>query len=185
MTVHEFPPFYNGIGARLLWRKIRVPYVLEMHHIPGHPKAANLKEKIYSKPILWKLYWKLFGSKAKEVRVVNQKQAPEFLKKIGVSEERIFYAPSMYIDFDIFQPMEVEKEYDLVFIGRLEPNKGINLLIGAIRNLESRISNFKCLVVGDGPLRDWIQSQITNYQLPITNYGRAKNSQEIAQLINK
>src|SRR3989344_493288 len=26
MTVHEFPPFYNGIGARLLWWKIRVPY---------------------------------------------------------------------------------------------------------------------------------------------------------------
>ena len=47
MTVHDYPPFYNGLGAYLLNLATRVPYVLEIHHIPGYPKAANLKELIY------------------------------------------------------------------------------------------------------------------------------------------
>jgi len=185
MTVQDYPPFYNGIGARLLWQRIKVPYVLEFHHISGYPKAANFKEKIYANEFIWKLYWRLFGSKARAVRVVNQKQTPEFLKKVGVPEDKMFYIPSMYVDLDTFKPIGLSKEYDIIFVGRLEPNKGVDLLIGAVRNLKSQISNLKCLVVGDGLLRGWIQSQITNYQLPITNYGRAKNSQEIAELINR
>ncbi|MEK7659540.1 MAG: hypothetical protein AAB338_02740, partial [Patescibacteria group bacterium] len=32
ITVHEYPPFYNGIGAKMLWNRIRVPYVLEIFH---------------------------------------------------------------------------------------------------------------------------------------------------------
>ncbi|MGH7805554.1 MAG: hypothetical protein ACREQJ_14495, partial [Candidatus Binatia bacterium] len=39
-TVHEYPPFYNGLGAWLLHRSTGIPYVLEIHHVPGHPRAA-------------------------------------------------------------------------------------------------------------------------------------------------
>src|SRR3989338_4684931 len=54
MTVQDFPPFYNGIGARLLRQKIKVPYILEIFHIPGHPRAASIKEVIYK--FLFKLF---------------------------------------------------------------------------------------------------------------------------------
>src|SRR3989344_5113410 len=81
MTVHEFPPFYNGIGARLLWQKIKVPYVLEVMHIPGFPKAANLKERIYKTITKW--FIKYDTKKAIKVRVINQKQSPEFLLNVG------------------------------------------------------------------------------------------------------
>src|SRR3989338_1581394 len=47
MTVHDFPPFYNGIGARFLWQKTKVPYVLEVHHIPGYPRAGSVKGGLY------------------------------------------------------------------------------------------------------------------------------------------
>jgi len=186
MTVQDFPPFYNGIGARLLSSRIKAPYVLEFHHISGYPKPANLKEKIYSKPVLWRLYWKIFGSKARAVRVVNQKQTPDFLKKAGVSEEKIVYIPSMYIDLGIFKPMEFEKEYDLIFVGRLEPNKGIELLLEAIKNLKSQIPSLKCLIVGDGPLKKKLLHYCTTaLQANATFYGRAINLREIAELMNK
>ena len=74
ITVHEYPPFYNGIGARILWNKIKVPYVSEIHHVPGYPKAANSKEKIYL--ALTKMFTKWDTAKAKAIRVVNQKEAP-------------------------------------------------------------------------------------------------------------
>lgn len=178
MTVQEFPPFYNGIGARIISWLIKTPYVLEIHHIPGYPKAANLKEKIYRNLMRW--FINFDASKATAVRVVNKKQTPEFLIKAGVPENKIIYIPSMYIDLEVFKPMDPAKEYDVIFVGRLVENKGINLFLDAIKKL-----NAKAIIIGDGPLRDWVQSQITNYQLPITNFGWAKDSQEIAALMNK
>ena len=189
MTVQDFPPFYNGIGARFLWNKIHVPYVLEFHHISGYPKAANFKEKIYANKIVWKLYWKFFGSKAKAVRVVNQKQTPEFLKKIGVPTNKIEYISSMYIDQNVFKPTNLQKIYDLIFVGRLEANKGINILIDAMAKLinDKLMANIKLLVVGDGSLVNELKLKTKNYKLEINCkfYGRAKDSNEIAELMNK
>src|SRR3989344_4498318 len=160
MTVQDFPPFYNGIGARLLWNRIRVPYVLEFHHIPGYPRVANFKEKIYANEFIWKFYWNIFGSKAKTVRVVNQKQTPEFLKKAGMPKEKIVYIPSMYIDLEIFKPLNLEKKYDLIFVGRLEKNKGIKLLLKAVKLLKEHSNilqnvgmSVKLLIVGSGSLK--------------------------------
>ena len=191
MTVHDFPPFYNGIGTRLLWQKIKVPYVLEFHHISGYPKAANFKEKIYANEFVWKLYWRIFGLKAKVVRVVNQKQTPEFLKKVGVSENKIVYIPSLYIDLDVFRPMGLEKEYDLIFVGRLEPNKGVDLFLNAARILKIQSANrrtkFKILIIGDGPLSAGLKFKVKSLKLEddVIFYGRAKDSREIAELMNK
>lgn len=196
MTVHEFPPFYNGIGARLLWsrlfkeksrildsrsesgQKIKVPYVLEIFHIPGHPRAAGIKEVIYK--FLFKLFIRLDASKAKAVRVMNQKQVPDFLVRAGVPKEKIIYVPAIYVDLDIFKPMDVVKEYDLIFVGRLEPNKGVGLFLEAVKKL-----NRKSIIVGHGSLYNKIKSEIENHKLNVSIHGFAKDSKEIAELLNK
>jgi len=180
MTVQEFPPFYNGIGAWLLWQKIRVPYVLEIHHIPGYPKAAGLKEKIYANQALWKFYWRIFGSKARAVRVVNKKQAPDFLIEAGISKEKIVYISSAYIDLEVFKPINLPKEYDLIFVGRLERNKGIELFIDA-----AKIINAKALIIGSGSLSAEIKYKIQDTKYDIRLHGWAKDSSKIAELINK
>ena len=178
MTVHEFPPFYNGIGARLLWQKIKVPYVLEIHHIPGYPKAGNIKEKMYRK--LMSMFIRFDAKRAKAVRVVNQKETPNFLIKAGVPADKIIYIPSAYIDLSVFKPMDLPKKYDLIFVGRLVENKGINLFVEAVKQL-----NVKALIVGDGPLYDKIKFEIINSKLEIKLHGWAKDSLEVAELINK
>src|SRR3989338_5900732 len=180
MTVQDYPPFYNGIGARLLWQKIRVPYMLEFHHIPGYPKAANSKEKIYANLFVWKLYWNLFGLKAKAVRVVNQKQTPEFLVKAGVPKDKIIYIPSIYIDSEVFKPMDLEKKYDLIFVGRLEKNKGIELFLEIVKK-----TGLRAIIVGKGSLFEDIKFKIENWKLKITVHGWAKDSQEVAKLLNQ
>ena len=184
MTVQEFPPFYNGIGARLLWHKIRVPYVLEIHHIPGYPKAADIKEKIYR--ILMRLFIKFDSQKAKAVRVVNQNQTPGFLIESGVPKEKIVYIPSTYIDLDIFKPMNLPKEYDLIFVGRLEKNKGINLLLETL-DILSTTYNLQptTLIVGDGSLSDNLKLKAKSYKLQAKFFGWAKDQKEIAELLNK
>ena len=178
MTVHDFPPFYNGIGARLLWQKIKVPYILEILHIPGYPRPAGGKEKIYKNLMKWFVGYD--ASKAKAVRVMNESQVPNFLIKAGVPKNKIIHIPAVYIDLDIFRPMDMVKEYDLIFIGRLEANKGINLFLNAVKKL-----NCKAIVVGKGSLYNTIKSEVESRNLKVTMHGWAKDSQEIAGLINK
>ena len=178
MTVQEFPPFYNGIGARLLWNKIKVPYVLEIHHIPGYPRAAGRKESFYR--YLLKTFIKWDSAKVVAVRVVNQNQVPSFLKNSGVPADKIKYIPSLYIDLETFRPTSLEKEYDLIFIGRLVENKGIILFLETVKRL-----GVKALIVGDGPLVKDIKLKIEKWKLKINFHGWAKDAKEIAGLLNR
>ncbi len=187
MTVHEYPPFYNGIGARLLWQKIKVPYVLEIHHIPGYPKAADFKEKLYR--WLTRLFIKYDSLKVKAVRVVNKKQVREFLLESGVSEGKIAYIPSFYIDLDTFKPLNLGKKYDLIFVGRLVKNKGLNLLIDSLKilNIKYNMRDTKLLIVGDGPEKKKLEVRSERLELKdnVMFYGWAKDPEEIAKLMNQ
>ncbi len=180
MTVQDYPPFYNGIGGLIASVFTRVPYVLEIHHIPGYPKAANLKEKIYSNLWLWKIHRIFIGSKALKIRVVNPKQTPEFLKKAGVPEKKIIYIPSMYIDSEVFKPMSVFKKYDVIFVGRLETNKGIDLLLQVIKLLP----DLKFKIVGDGSLNKIVKDYIDRLSNVSFSPG-VENSKDVAGLMNE
>ncbi len=177
MTVHEFPPFYNGIGAFLLWCHTRVPYILEIHHVPGYPKSANIKESIYR--FLMSLFIALDAIPARAVRVVNQNQTKKFLLRSGVPARKIIYIPSLYIDEAIFKPEPIVKEFDIIFVGRLEKNKGIDLFIEAAREL-----GIRACIVGDGPEKNRVR-RLLKGQHNIIFHGWAKDSKEVAELLNK
>ena len=188
MTVQDYPPFYNGIGAGLLWMKIRVPYILEIMHIPGHPRSANFREWFYKQ--YTKIFVRFIAKKASAVRVINRIQVPDFLTKYGVPKEKLKYIPAFYIDLNIFKPLSLEKKYDLIFVGRLESNKGLDLLLGVAQK-----SNLKILIVGIGSMRNYIEEWIKNYNGGLLGFkdrhcnlimhGYAKDSFEIARLINE
>lgn len=185
ITVHDFPPFYNGIGVRILWSKTKVPYVLEVHHIPGYPRAGSIKERIYR--WAWKMMAKFETARARAVRVVNQKETPEFLMQAGVPKEKIIYIPSMYIDLDVFKIYpEVEKKYDLVFASRLEKNKGIFNLIEAIKIAKEKRPDIKLLIIGQGPERKNLELQTINYKLQtnIIFSGWLETTRDMAMAMN-
>lgn len=184
MTVHEFPPFYNGIGARLLWQKIKVPYVLEIFHIPGYPKSATIKEEIYKQ--LMKIFAVYDAAKARGIRIMNN-QVGGFLKEFGVPPDKINLIPAIYVDLETFKPINLQKKYDLIFVGRLEKNKGIDLLLEAAKNLTVKNPNLKILIVGAGLMGEGLKSEVKTLKLEnnIMFHGWAKDSREIAELLNK
>ncbi len=186
MTVHEYPPFYNGIGAKLLWGKIYIPYVLEIHHIPGYPKAADIKEWAYK--IATRCFIKYDTVRAMAVRVVNQHQVPDFLFRAGVPKEKNVYIPSMYIDLEIFKPLSLPKKYDLIFVGRLTKNKGVDLLLEVLMIL-SKTYNLKpkTLIVGDGPEKESLKFKVKNLKLQdsVIFQGWAEDSKKVSELINE
>lgn len=153
MTVHEYAPFRNGRMANEIWERTKVPMIFEIMHIPGIPRLGSWKEYLARLMTYWYIARDVRNASA--VRVINT-QVGTWLASVGVPQEKIKLVPAFYIDRAIFQPMNLEKKYDMIFVGRRAKNKGIELFENAGRG-------FKTLIVD----------------------GWAKDSYEIARLMNE
>ncbi|MBI2636101.1 glycosyltransferase [Candidatus Peregrinibacteria bacterium] len=148
MTVHEYPPFYNGLGARWLHSATNIPYMTEIHHIVGYPNAASLSERIgYWMSRIWLPRW---GTDlAQAVRIVST-EAGEELRKWKVPPAKIMLQSSLYLDRSaLASDPGIAKSHDVVFCGRLVPNKRLSDVIRAV----AQLPNVTLLIIGDGPER--------------------------------
>ncbi|MFH1769706.1 MAG: glycosyltransferase family 4 protein [Parcubacteria group bacterium] len=162
-TVHDFPPFYNGMGAKMLHKATGIPYLLEIFHIAGYPRPANNKEKRYRD--LMKRGIAHDAEHAVAVRVMNKVQVPEFLIDAGVPKEKLKYISAIYIDLEVFKPMSVVKKYDVIAIARLAGNKGLILLLDAIVRIKKDKPNVKAVIVGTGPLQKKLEREVNELGL--------------------
>ncbi|PIR52116.1 hypothetical protein COU77_02135 [Candidatus Peregrinibacteria bacterium CG10_big_fil_rev_8_21_14_0_10_49_16] len=69
---------------------------------------------------------------------------------------------SQYLDPKALQPdLSLEKKYDIVFCGRLVPNKGIENVLEALVHIKDK----QLLIIGDGPLLSRLQSHVSRLAL--------------------
>ncbi|PIR49998.1 hypothetical protein COU79_01835 [Candidatus Peregrinibacteria bacterium CG10_big_fil_rev_8_21_14_0_10_54_7] len=147
MTIHEYPPFYNGRGALRLAAEMDIPTLLEIHHIVGFPSAASVSEWAGRRFSRWFLPQE--AHRATAVRTVNG-EVERMLISWGVPEEKIEVLPSFYLDREAIAGVEKqEKRYDLAFCARLVPNKGLGKVLEALTSLPGTT----LVVIGDGPKR--------------------------------
>ncbi|MEL6428514.1 MAG: glycosyltransferase family 4 protein [Planctomycetota bacterium] len=150
---HDYGTFYTGRGAARLSRKTGVPYLSELHHIPGHPVVGDARERL--EKLMARTYVRWAKRRAQAFRVVNETEAPELLRSWGVPEEKIVVLPSQYLDFDVFHPprQATAIERDVVFAGRMVPNKRVDRILDALALLARRGSRLSALFIGKGPER--------------------------------
>jgi glycosyltransferase involved in cell wall biosynthesis len=146
---HDYGWFYNGIGAARLARTSGVPYVSEIHHVPGHPVAVDWRERFDK--FIAKRYVRWARSRASKFRVVNSVEMPALLESWGVPREQIVVLPSLYIDLEVFAPQASSApfEQDVCFVGRMVANKGLERIVDALARLPGAPT---ALFVGKGPL---------------------------------
>ncbi len=155
---HDYGWFYNGLGSARLSRATGVPYLSEIHHIPGHPVAADWRERFDRR--IAKAYVRWATTRAIAFRVVNSAEMPVLLERWGVPREKIVVLPSLYIDLDVFHPPDgsgasggaSEFDQDVVFVGRMVANKGLDRIVDALAVIASRGTPLRALFVGKGPL---------------------------------
>lgn len=153
ITSHDYDPFYNGLGSWRISKATGIPYVAEIHHVPGHPRAANLRERFDLRATRVYVRWAL--RRAAGFRVVNSGELPALLRGWGVPDERIHVLPSLYLDRDVFRPADgprPEPECDVLLVGRLVPNKGVASLLEAVRRLHAEGLPLRLRLLGRGPL---------------------------------
>lgn len=174
MTVHDYPPFYNGLGVWMLARATHVPWVAEIHHIVGYPHAASVQERIGKMSYL--PYLKTIGQSTVAFRVVNA-SVRECLAQWGVMQGKIHIVPSFYLDHELLQSdPSIEKKYDVVFCGRLVANKGLEELLEAIARMTQLP---RLLVIGDGPLRPHLEAKNYSIKANATFAGWLLSSYEV------
>ena len=152
ITSHDYNPFYNGLGSWRISRATGIPYVAEIHHVPGHPVAATFRERL-DKP-LTRLYARWAAKRAAGFRVVNAGELPALLTGWGIPAERIHVLTSLYLDRQVFRPAEIgrpEPDCDILVVGRLVPNKGLPVVLEAHAQLVAQGQRQRLKVLGRGP----------------------------------
>lgn len=162
---HDYGWFYNGLGSAALSKATGVPYLSEIHHVPGYPVAADRRERFDR--LVARLYVGWAKHRARAFRVVNRTQMPELLRRWGVPDEKILVLPSLYIDLETFAPPErsVKKEFDLCYVGRMVNNKGLMKIVDALARLAGRGQPLRALFVGRGPFAERVRERLRERDL--------------------
>jgi glycosyltransferase involved in cell wall biosynthesis len=94
---------------------------------------------------------------ADSIRIVSQFQAEEIVKISSRAWKKLVLAP-IPIDFSKVATHSADNLFDVAFVGRLHPERGVEELIRILSLIEKRRKHTKVVVVGDGPLRTDIES---------------------------
>ena len=86
-------------------------------------------------------------SSADKIVVTTKEMAEDISRRIPSTTDRMVIVPN-YVDTDLFCPTDVQKiDGELVFVGRINPQKNVSALLEAIEELK-----VKLLIVGEGTL---------------------------------
>jgi glycosyltransferase involved in cell wall biosynthesis len=159
ISVHSYPPFYNEIGAWLLSRATDVPYILEVMHVIGYPRAADLDERW--RRVATGLFYRFCWRGALAIRVINHQEVPGFLQRCGVPADKIMPLPCFYIDFDVFRPLgKIRTGRRIIYSGRLAKNKGLMELLAAFKLVLAGMPDAELIILGDGEMRPRLEALV-------------------------
>ena len=143
-------------------------------------RLAGLDKIIYrrgvDRPLQQRIYSKLMYGRGLTDIVVNSKATRENVlqnlsdiipeDKIKLIYNGIKVEDRIEPDFSLRKKYNIgEQDNILINVGRLNSEKGHDLLIEAVKELNQELKNWKLLIVGEGPERDNIVRQIKKYDL--------------------
>ena len=145
----------HGIYAAIAGWIFRKPVIQELI---GTDRPKVLKSKVLMK---------LFSS-ADRISVRGSTSKRELIER-GISANKIFSSPAVNVlDFENFKPKDSPKNYDLIYCGRMDENKQLDILISAVSILKDSYPELKMVFVGDGLERDHLEA-LTN-ELGLLDY---------------
>lgn len=121
--------------------------------------AAEVYEKIAGRIIL----------SSSDIVIAVSNSVRDHVLSLGVPSEKVVVIPNG-VDINEFNPslstQGVDRINNIIFVGRLIPNKGLEYLVEAAKILIcSRISGVKFRIVGDGPYRQRFEELINEHKL--------------------
>lgn len=118
-------------------------------------------------------------SQAQRVAVTTSLMAQDIIQRIPEIAPRTTVIPN-YVETDRFRPLrEIQKDFDLVFVGRVAPQKNIESLLRAIAPLGVNL-----LLIGSGELEKDLKEKYSHLRDRVQWQGNVSNA-ELPQYLNR
>jgi glycosyltransferase involved in cell wall biosynthesis len=172
---------FNGEGYpwSLLWvywaKKKQIPVVITVHDPQPHP--GNFFELINS-------YLRHFTIRSCAAIHIHSKRFLETFLVQGIPSNKVYAIPHGNIArrFLLHQSNDIEKESLVLFFGRLEAYKGIDILVKAAQYLQGK---YKICIAGPGKLPSNLKSEITRNPNLFEFHNRYLADAEVAKLFQR
>ena len=151
---HAYLAFLVGKSTR---RKVGVSLIagpMEFYALGGSP----IDKYCYTKPLpKLPLHGKIIQKIVKTFDIITTTGSftKHFLVHNGIGEHKIFILP--HVVDDRFKPMDIQKEYDIVYIGRLAQVKHVETLIKAISVVKEHNMHIRAAILSEGPEKDKLE----------------------------
>ena len=129
----------HGLQAAMAGYLTRTPFILS---VIGSDIYVHM-QKQWKRPFLkWALKWA-------GAILVKGSRSRRMLVEAGISSDKIFESQD-YQDENRFVPKDMEKQWDLLFVGNLVPVKRVHALIEAVAEVLKHMRNIHLGILGDG-----------------------------------
>jgi len=112
----------------------------------------------------------------------------EELKK-NLPKEKVHLVERLYlgINLDVFRPdPEIVKEWDVIFMGRLEPMKSVDLFPEMVSILSKELPDLRVVMTGEGSLKEQIFDEFEEKDVrKFVEYLGVVETSKVPELINK
>lgn len=166
-------PFFSSIQAALMKKILKYPFILHLHGfeiqqnlIPGFNFYEKLQLK-FKRLIFDKYIGKIPIKWADAVISVTDRDLKKVQNMFKLDKKKCFFIPNG-IDTCKFRPDKTSHRKYITFIGRLSYIKGIDIFLNLIKEIYKLDRNLKFLIIGDGPLRNMVLTEMK--ELPIRYY---------------
>lgn len=134
------------------------PLIITWHEVWG---KEYWKSYIGKKGILGYTMEKLSSKLPDKIIAVSEHTKNKLINTLKVNPRKIITIPNA-IDIKKINSIKPAKEKsDVIFAGRLNEHKNVDILIKAIKILEEKNQKIKCIIIGDGPEKQNLQ-HLTN-----------------------
>lgn len=178
---HSIYVVFNRVIAKLRsLDKLKIPVVVSVHGLPKPLVLPDGKETTDYKELVSDFAFDLVISVSENVADALKKHInSEFHEQV-----RTLYSG---IDLTVFRPMpDLEKEWDLAFMGRLESMKSVDLFPDMLALLKPKFPDLKMMMTGEGSLKDWLFRRFEEKGVSsMVDYKGVVETDDVPVLINK
>jgi len=162
-----------------LWRFITILYIVYKDHIDVivgiqmvlHGLQATVAGYLTRTPLIlsvigsdiyvhmqkqWERPFLKWALKRAGAIFVKGSRSRRMLVEAGISPNKIFLSQD-YQDESRFLPKDMEKSWDLLFVGNLVPVKRVHALIEAVAEVSKDLKRIRLGILGDGPEHDRLE----------------------------
>jgi glycosyltransferase involved in cell wall biosynthesis len=173
-VVHSF--YAESFRVNAESRRRGIPVVQEIHYADLYPYTLRdvLEYPKKTGGILWAAHLRYAKAAAKTADAVitpSNYMKEKLVRVFGLPDEKVFVIP-VGVNEDVFAVKRKEREKDgqirLLFVGRLVREKGLDVLLKALKKVLQKRPKTHLTIIGEGPLKN-------EYKRLAENLGITKN----------